>query len=599
MQKSTIKNTLVDCLRVIYRRKTLIILPVLGIACCFAFYSFCIADEIYQTENSLLVLDNKTGKPLLNDPTTTSELSRRVERSVGRVVSRSGTFALIAGVEQLANQFPDSEILQSRRLEVLREKQLVLDHRIQTLERRKTSLNNELCANGTADSQTHPLVIARLRELIDIGVALDRRKRELEEAIALADRRLGEIRREAASFESMGFAFESGRVDDVSVAEYNDYLARRDATNCRLDEFAECFEKNLTLRFGGGTVVAAYESADPLICRDVVDEVLYRVECESIEVTRNEIRNNGEALAQCYDKSLTRQKELKAKIHSFKEKMNTVPEFASCAAHNSESGEPASRVKPVAHETGNGEISGATDVKRERNPYYDDLANKLAVAQKELRTVEQDVRICALRLDGRDESALPLPQIANVRGIRFEKNAPTSVPLAPYKPNRRAMILFGLALGIVVATLMVVVVESADRTIRSRRDVTSTLGLPLLGSVPMFERHCGGVRSVRRLTARFVFVGCVVLAMVAGLTIALVRDGNTSLSSEKSTTVQDRTNAEDRAMALPLLEPSLAPDQNETQSHADSAPASSTTIMPVFESDAEPDAPQHKEAADD
>ena len=76
-----------------------------------------------------------------------------------------------------------------------------------------------------------------------------------------------------------------------------------------------------------------------------------------------------------------------------------------------------------------------------------------------------------------------------------------SVPTVPIKPQRRQRIMLGILVGIILGSALAYIIEYLDNSIRTWSDVTDTVGLPVLGTVPITDTHPsivwqGGHRSV-------------------------------------------------------------------------------------------------------
>jgi capsular exopolysaccharide synthesis family protein len=81
---------------------------------------------------------------------------------------------------------------------------------------------------------------------------------------------------------------------------------------------------------------------------------------------------------------------------------------------------------------------------------------------------------------------------ANQAGIRLTVLEPPSRPLAPIKPNRVAVAVLGLVVGILLGIGGLVVVERHDQTFRDAREAERSLGLRVLGTLPQID---GGRRG--------------------------------------------------------------------------------------------------------
>jgi len=69
-----------------------------------------------------------------------------------------------------------------------------------------------------------------------------------------------------------------------------------------------------------------------------------------------------------------------------------------------------------------------------------------------------------------------------------------SVPEEPTAPNIRLFTLVGLALGILLSAIILILIELSDNTVRSEEDLTEIFEIPVLGVIPrLYEEN--GVRK--------------------------------------------------------------------------------------------------------
>jgi polysaccharide biosynthesis transport protein len=76
---------------------------------------------------------------------------------------------------------------------------------------------------------------------------------------------------------------------------------------------------------------------------------------------------------------------------------------------------------------------------------------------------------------------------ANQAGIRLTVLEPASRPLSPIKPNRAAVAVLGLVAGLLLGIGGLVLVERHDQTYRDAREAERSLGLRVLGTLPMID----------------------------------------------------------------------------------------------------------------
>ena len=91
---------------------------------------------------------------------------------------------------------------------------------------------------------------------------------------------------------------------------------------------------------------------------------------------------------------------------------------------------------------------------------YDDLMQKLLDAQ-----VSQDFE-------------------SEQKGERFTLIEPPFLPEKPFKPNRSAIILIGIALGLGVSVIFVTIRESSDNSVHNPQSLTSATTFPVLATIP-------------------------------------------------------------------------------------------------------------------
>ncbi len=294
MQGTSIKSSFRDYVRIIFQRKKYILLPAIGITACFAIYAFFIADEVYTTSNSIVVLDSKTNKPIIENLTTTSDLGKRVARSVSRVMSRSGTFDIIASIDYLASKFPNSGVIQSGRLKVLQEKQAILQFRMAEISRKLRNLSDQLAEEG--DPYQRRNITSHMRQLISTRSVLDSQCGVLEERIRAAHATVKRIAQIEEKYAVLAASYKTDPSSETLRAEYEGQKSQRDAAERRLASFVRNFRNSLVLNIAGNSVTASFESTDSQLCKDVVDETLFRVELENIYLKRHEILTTEEIL---------------------------------------------------------------------------------------------------------------------------------------------------------------------------------------------------------------------------------------------------------------------------------------------------------------
>lgn len=103
------------------------------------------------------------------------------------------------------------------------------------------------------------------------------------------------------------------------------------------------------------------------------------------------------------------------------------------------------------------------------------------------------------------------------KGERFSLIDPPQLPEQPSRPNRQAIVLFGIILALAGGVAYLVVAEMLDRSVRSPRAIAAMLGVAPLTLVPIVENSADATRRRRR--RRFVLRSAVATIIVAGIAI--------------------------------------------------------------------------------
>ena len=97
---------------------------------------------------------------------------------------------------------------------------------------------------------------------------------------------------------------------------------------------------------------------------------------------------------------------------------------------------------------------------------------------------------------------------------RFTIIDPAQYPEKPFKPNRLAIVLISLILGIGAGVGFASVTEFMDRSVKTADDLFGATGIPVLVSVPYITTQ----RELRRRRIKkIVIFGCIVVAIVLGV----------------------------------------------------------------------------------
>lgn len=71
-------------------------------------------------------------------------------------------------------------------------------------------------------------------------------------------------------------------------------------------------------------------------------------------------------------------------------------------------------------------------------------------------------------------------------GEMFILNTP-KLPIAPSSPNKKMNITMGIVLGLVLGVGLALVLEFIDDSIKSKNDIEKLIGIPVIGSVPIYD----------------------------------------------------------------------------------------------------------------
>lgn len=66
------------------------------------------------------------------------------------------------------------------------------------------------------------------------------------------------------------------------------------------------------------------------------------------------------------------------------------------------------------------------------------------------------------------------------------------LPLSPVSPNRSTNLMIGILLGLMIGTGIVLLREYLDNTIKTTEDVEKCTGLPVIGTIPVFQQNGKG-----------------------------------------------------------------------------------------------------------
>jgi polysaccharide chain length determinant protein (PEP-CTERM system associated) len=100
-------------------------------------------------------------------------------------------------------------------------------------------------------------------------------------------------------------------------------------------------------------------------------------------------------------------------------------------------------------------------------------------------------------LKKRNESEMATELERQQQGEQFSVMDPPNLPEKPTFPNRLLITLGGLAAGVVIGIGSTAVLEMRDQSFRTEQEVTSTLKLPVLASIPLLDET--SVEHIKRM----------------------------------------------------------------------------------------------------
>jgi polysaccharide chain length determinant protein (PEP-CTERM system associated) len=145
-------------------------------------------------------------------------------------------------------------------------------------------------------------------------------------------------------------------------------------------------------------------------------------------------------------------------------------------------------------------LNMAPDVERE----YRQLVRDQDIAQNQYREIETKL----------GEAKIAQMLESQNQGARLTLIVEPYVPSAPYSPNRVAMILLGVVLGLALSAVSIAIRDSADPSIRSVRDLGEITDIKPIGAIPfVFSR--GDKRKRAMLWGAYALTVGIVLIIVS------------------------------------------------------------------------------------
>ncbi|QTA89986.1 GumC family protein [Desulfonema magnum] len=198
-----------------------------------------------------------------------------------------------------------------------------------------------------------------------------------------------------------------------------------------------------------------------------------------------------------------------------------------------------------------GELPGISDAENDRpdNPAYITLASQLASTRADLKSVKQQIRKLERNMDeyrGRIEATPKLEEQYNEfvmernnthaklndlmrklmeakvaygleegqKGERFTLIDPPGLPEKPFKPNRKAIILIGVVLGMGAGAGIGALKEFTDPSVRNAGTLVAATSFPVLASIPVIVTKRD--RNIIRIKRIILMIG-VILVIAAGV----------------------------------------------------------------------------------
>jgi capsular exopolysaccharide synthesis family protein len=132
-------------------------------------------------------------------------------------------------------------------------------------------------------------------------------------------------------------------------------------------------------------------------------------------------------------------------------------------------------------------VSASKNRETELQASYDEQ-NRAAMALNdkaaEYEQIDNDAKRLASSVEKADLQIIDLNATENVGVPTVQVFDEPNAPGTPIRPDRKAMLFQGLMIGLVLGCFAALVRDWTDQGLRSSEEVTETLGVPLLGSVP-------------------------------------------------------------------------------------------------------------------
>lgn len=142
---------------------------------------------------------------------------------------------------------------------------------------------------------------------------------------------------------------------------------------------------------------------------------------------------------------------------------------------------------------------------------------QLATAERDYDDAEQNYKNMQARKFSADMSSdVEIRQ----KGERFMIVQPAQPPARPYEPNRLLIDGAALPAGLGLAVLLAIVLEVMDGTVKTRREVTEKIAVPVMGEIPWLPTPRGSRRKRLQIMAAAGSSSLLALAYVAAVFIS-------------------------------------------------------------------------------
>lgn len=126
-------------------------------------------------------------------------------------------------------------------------------------------------------------------------------------------------------------------------------------------------------------------------------------------------------------------------------------------------------------------------LKRELVGLQSELAEKRAQQNNLQRELDRREQTYALLLEKMTQTQLA--QSIDIGQNSLQVMSPAVTPVSPIKPNKKLNIAIAAVLGVMLSVFLAFALEFFDTSVKSAEDLQKRTGLPVLGSVPVYEQN--------------------------------------------------------------------------------------------------------------